>query len=69
MQEFVTPMRLLESHNLYPDCLSLQVEASPTKSNSQQFDLYLTIQFNEQWKSLLDGRIKFALKGGELKLS
>jgi hypothetical protein len=69
MQEFVTPMRLLESYNLYPDCLSLQVEASPTRSDSQRFDLYLTVHCNEQWKSLLDGRIKFALKGGELKLS
>jgi Pentapeptide repeats (8 copies) len=60
-------MRLLESHNPYPDCISMQLEAIPHRS-LDQFDLYLTIQFNEQWKSLLDGRIKFGLKGGKLQL-
>ncbi|OKH19842.1 low-complexity protein [Hydrococcus rivularis NIES-593] len=71
MPQFLSPMHLLESHNPYPDCISLQLEATPASSSrtpSQQFDLYLTVQFNEQWKSLLDGRIRFGLKGGELKL-
>jgi uncharacterized protein YjbI with pentapeptide repeats len=71
MQEFLSTMRLLESYNPYPDCISLQLEATPASSSGthlEQFDLYLTVRFNEQWKSLLDGRIKFGLKGGELKI-
>jgi hypothetical protein len=70
MQESLTSMRLLESYNPYPDCISMQLEAVPASGETYlgHLDLYLTIQFNEQWKSLLNGRIKFGLKGGELKL-
>ena len=35
---------------------------------SEQIDLPITIEFNEQWESLLGGRVKFGLKGGTLKL-
>ena len=34
----------------------------------EQIDLPITIEFNEQWESLLGGRVKFGLKGGTLKL-
>jgi hypothetical protein len=34
----------------------------------QQINLHLTINFNEQWESLRKGRVKFGLKGGELRL-
>jgi uncharacterized protein YjbI with pentapeptide repeats len=64
-------MRLLESQNLYPDCISLELEAVSLASEGtelEQFDLYLSLNFNEQWKSLLNGRIKFGLKGGRLNL-
>ncbi|MCF2150366.1 hypothetical protein IQ276_028840 [Desmonostoc muscorum LEGE 12446] len=59
-----TPQPLHE--NRYPDCLHMELEATPVKSN--QIDLPVTIHFNEQWEPLLNGRVKFGLKGGELKL-
>ena len=64
-------MRLLESHNKYPECLLMELEAIPLSSgttDTEEFDLYLTVNFNEQWESLLDGRIKFGLKSGQLRL-
>ena len=71
MQEPLSTMLLLESENKYPDCLWMNLEAIPLQSGSTaqpQLDLYLTLQFNEQWEPLLGGRFKFGLKGGELKL-
>ena len=64
-------MQLLKSQNLYPDLLSMALEAVPIASNSansDRFDLYLSLNFNQQWFSLLDGRIKLGLQGGQLKL-
>lgn len=70
-----------EPENKCPDCLYLKLEGIPVQSDSheyfdvwqastqtQQIDLHLTIQFNEQWEALKGGRIKFGLKGGELRL-
>jgi hypothetical protein len=37
-------------------------------TETPQIDLYLTIHFNEQWEPLKEGRIKFGLRGGELRL-
>ncbi len=65
-------MQLLKSQNLYPDLLSMELEAVPLSSNSgnsNQFDLYLSLNFSQQWYPLLDGRIKLGLKGGQLKLT
>lgn len=59
-------MRLLESQNLYPDCISLALETVAT--STAQFDLYVTLNFSQQWQSLLQGQIKFGLKGGKLSL-
>ena len=64
-------MQLLKSQNLYPDLLSMALEAVPIPSNSansDRFDLYLSLNFNQQWLSLLDGRIKLSLQGGQFKL-
>ena len=64
-------MPLLESQNKYPNCLSMKLEAIPLQSPStdtHELDLYLTLEFNEQWESFLGGRIKFGLTGGELEL-
>lgn len=33
-----------------------------------QIALHVTLNFNEQWESLNNGRVKFGLKGGELRL-
>jgi len=69
-----------EPENKCPDCLYLKLEGIPVQSDheyydvgcastqTQQIDLHLTIKFNEQWEALKGGRIKFGLKGGELRL-
>ena len=64
-------MQLLKSQNLYPDLLSMALDAVPipaNSANSDQFDLYLSLNLNQQWFSLLNGRIKLGLQGGQLKL-
>src|ERR687886_2937704 len=70
-----------EPENKFPDCLYLKLEGIPVQPENEdehqlwqtsspigQIDLYLTIYFNEQWESLRQGRVKFGLKGGELRL-
>ncbi|NES21790.1 MAG: hypothetical protein F6K41_23415 [Symploca sp. SIO3E6] len=47
---------------------SQELEFWQTPTETQQINLQLTINFNEQWESLGEGRIKFGLKGGELRL-
>lgn len=58
----------LNTHNHFPDCLLLQIVTAVSPDTPQQHHLNLTLQFNQQWHSLLQGRIKFGLKGGELHL-
>ncbi len=65
-------MRSLESHNKYPDCLWMQLEAIPVASvaaQAQQLDIHLSLNFNEHWEPILGGRVKFGLQGGTLKLN
>lgn len=70
-----------EPKNNCPDCLYLKLEGIPVQPDSQDYlefwhtvnqtqpiDLHLTINFSEQWESLKIGRVKFGLKGGELRL-
>lgn len=69
-----------EPENKCLDCLYIKLEGIPVQSEheyqdvgwastqTQQIDLHLTIKFNEQWEPLKGGRIKFGLKGGELRL-
>ena len=45
----------------------LPQKAVPVKI--EQIDLSLTINFNEQWQKLPAGRVKFGLRGGELRLA
>lgn len=59
-------MQLLKSQNLYPDCITLNLDLISTEKT--QFELYANLDFNQQWKSLLNGRIKFGLKGGKLNV-
>ena len=64
-------MQSLKSQNLYPELLSMALEAVPIPANSpdgEQFELYLSLNFNQQWFSLLDGRVKLSLQGGQLEL-
>lgn len=65
-----------QSENKCPDCVSLALEAIPVRAESidvepidgEQFEFPITIQFDEQWESILAGRVKVGLKGGKLKL-
>jgi hypothetical protein len=49
-----------ENHNL--------INFWETSTETAFLDLYLTIDFKEQWESLNKGRFKFGIKGGELRL-
>ncbi|WP_341739626.1 pentapeptide repeat-containing protein [Microcoleus sp. CAWBG640] len=65
-------MRSLDSHNKYPDCLWMQLEAIPVSSAAtatQHLDLYVSLNFNEHWQPLLGGMVKFGLQSGTLKLN
>ena len=65
-------MRSLEFHNKYPDCLWMQLEAIPVSSgatDTQQLDLYVSLNFNEHWEPVLGGRVKLGLQGGTLRLN
>lgn len=70
-----------EPENKFPYCLYMKLEGIPVQPDSQdylgvwqpsphirQIDLHLTISFSEQWEVLKGGRVKFGLKGGELRL-
>lgn len=66
-----------ENGDRCPDCLSMNIEGRYTSQNlldrlsnqpPRSVDLYLDIQFNEQWYEVLGGRIKFGINGGELRL-
>lgn len=55
------------SENRYSKHLYLELEVP--NETSQQVNLLLTINFNEDWEELFQGlHVKFGLKGGELKL-
>jgi hypothetical protein len=61
-------MLQLKSENRCPDWLYLKLNPVPKSSVINQLDLYLTINFNEQWQNIIGGRVKLGLKGGELRL-
>jgi hypothetical protein len=62
-----TPPTISQSYqDNFPDCLCMKLEGILIKSD--QIDLPITIEFNEQWESLSGGRVKFGLKGGTLRL-
>lgn len=62
-------MKNIESHNQCPDCLTMNLETIPVAESSSEFELYLTCEFNQQQENILDGKIKFGIRGGELKLT
>ncbi len=70
-----------EPENKCPDCLYIKLEGIPvqpenqdyldfwsTSTQTEQIDLHLSVKFSEQWLPLRQGRVKFGLKGGELRL-
>jgi hypothetical protein len=74
MQKPVSATPPPEPENKCSGCLFMKLEAIPSQSEKQsqstttQINLHLTIQFNEQQEQLLEGRIKFGLKGGKLSV-
>jgi hypothetical protein len=80
MQQPLTLVQPSEPENKCPDCIFVKLEGKqiprrfklnfrqPERAATQQISLKLLISFNAQWESLKIGRIKFGLKGGELKL-
>jgi hypothetical protein len=67
MPETLPAMSQVHHENKFPDCLYMQLEGILVES--EQIDLPITIEFNEQWESVEGGRVKFGLKGGTLKLN
>ncbi|HEY9835065.1 MAG TPA: hypothetical protein V6D26_31225, partial [Stenomitos sp.] len=71
MQQPSSTTPLSQTHNRYPDSLYLELAATPVLSGGtdiEQIDLYLSIDFHEQWQPINAGRVKFGFKGGELKI-
>ena len=69
MQELRSQMS--GSKTVGANCLAIELtgKLQPEKSDSTQFlDLYLTLDFREAAQKLGDGRFKFGLAGGKLKL-
>ena len=67
-----------EHENRCPECLHLEISGevvaakgflpSFKKSEPDAIDLFVRINFNEQWVDFSFGRVKFGLSGGELRL-
>ena len=67
-----------EHENKCPECLHLEISGevvaskgillSLKKSEPEVIDLFVRINFNEQWVDFSFGRVKFGLQGGELRL-
>ena len=67
-----------EHENSCPECLRLEISgevvaakgllSSFKKSEPNAIDLFVRINFNEQWVNFSFGRVKFGLRGGELRL-
>jgi len=73
-------IEVTEHDNKCPECLHLEISGEPVaseskgpfslfkKSEPEAFSLSVRINFNEQWLDFSFGRVKFGLRGGELRL-
>lgn len=68
MSESYPSLHLHTTYNPYPKCIFLEVTPKSLATSQGEFNLDLNIHFNEQEKSLLNGQIKFGIKGGSLNL-
>lgn len=67
-----------EQENRCPDCLfmdlnfgesdNLGFQATTEQDFPGEKELYLTLNFNEEWLELRGGRVKFGIRAGELRL-
>ena len=69
MSESYPSLHVHTAYNPYPQCVFLQVTPQLLATSKGTVTLALNIRFNEQEKSLLDGQIKFGIKGGKLNLT
>ncbi|MFM7573099.1 MAG: pentapeptide repeat-containing protein [Snowella sp.] len=60
-------IHLLEIQKPYPEWVELDLKGIFNPSE-KTFSLFLGLTYQEQWRSLLDGRVKLALKAGIFKL-
>jgi hypothetical protein len=64
-----------EPENKCPDCVFMKFAGKPVEERQwgqrvlEQIELYVTLNFNEQWEKLPGGRIKFGIRAGELRLT
>ncbi len=68
MPESHLSLHLHTAYNPYPKCIFLQVTPKSSAMSQGKLILDLNVSFNEQEKSLLNGQIKFGIKGGKLNL-
>jgi hypothetical protein len=73
-------IKVTEHENMYPECLYLYISGETVavkseglwpfsrKSEPEAINLFVRINFNEQWVDFSFGRVKFGLQGGELRL-
>ncbi|MEO0986505.1 MAG: hypothetical protein AAFY20_13255 [Cyanobacteria bacterium J06639_14] len=53
----------------FSDCLFLDLKVAEGESqSSKEVSLHLTLNFNEQWEEVPLGKVKFGLRGGDLRL-
>ncbi len=83
MQEPITSNLVPKPDNKCSDCLHMTLEGNliqqeklfilrpfkPKQAETEKISLHLLINFNTRWETLPIGRIRFGLKGGELKLN
>ena len=73
-------LKVEKPENSFPECLLLEIWGKPVskdlltklgikKPQSEVIDLFLRINFHEQWVKFKFGRVKFGLQGGELRLT
>lgn len=61
--------QILNSHNQYCDCLSINVELIPVNDTPNQFQICLSLGFNPQEQTILNGKVEFALRVVRLYLN
>lgn len=61
-------LHLSQSDNPYPNCVFLTLDTT-SQTIEETIPLALTLRFNEQDESLLDGHLKFGVKGGKFSLT
>ncbi|MDB9312189.1 pentapeptide repeat-containing protein [Spirulina sp. CS-785/01] len=52
----------------YPDCVRLQLTCIPEAADSHHFTLWLSLYCDQQWMTLLEGRLQFGISRGQLQL-